>query len=181
MKYNPIERRSEDRKIINKYYTVEFLINDVKLVYRFKIWDISSKGICLLVKEDSDILNYLKVGDRLNLKYHTSNSSKPIEYLNTAIRHISKDGKGRFKGYCVVGVLILGDQDSEKEKTIKIICSSCNSRYKLPYTKIPQRRIVATCRKCGAKIVIEPSATEKVDYRTQSKVASKGTVNGGTP
>jgi len=32
MKYNPIERRSEDRKIVNKYYTVEFLINDLKLV-----------------------------------------------------------------------------------------------------------------------------------------------------
>ena len=81
MKYNPIERRSEDRKIINRYYTVEFLINDLKLVYQFKIWDISSKGMSLLVREDSDLLNYLKVGDRLHLRYHTADSSKPIEYL----------------------------------------------------------------------------------------------------
>ena len=62
---NPIERRSEDRRIVNKYYTVEFLVNDIKLEYRFKIWDISSNGISLLVDEDSDLLNYLKVGDIL--------------------------------------------------------------------------------------------------------------------
>lgn len=65
MKHNPIERRSEDRKIINKYYTIEFLINDLKLVYQFKIWDTSSRGISLLVREDSDILNYLKGGRQI--------------------------------------------------------------------------------------------------------------------
>lgn len=156
VKENPIEQRSEDRRIINKYYTVEFLINELKLVYKFKIWDINSKGISLLVNEDSDLLNYLKAGDILHLRYHTSDSSKPIDYLKTAIRHISRVDKERFKGYCVVGLSILQDQDYEKEKPITIICPSCNISYKIPTTRIPQKRAVATCRKCGGKIIIEP-------------------------
>jgi len=169
MKYNPIERRSEDRKIVNKYYTVEFLINDLKLVCQFKIWDISSKGISLLVREDSDILNYLKVGDRLNLKYHTTDSSRPIEYLNTAIKHISRHVKGRFRGYYVVGVSILGQQDSERERTITIACASCGAKYRLPYTTIPQRRTVATCRKCRGKIVIDPRVTKTANYSPRAE------------
>jgi hypothetical protein len=170
MKYNPIERRSEDRKIVNKYYTVEFLIHDLKLVYRFKIWDISPKGIRLLVREDSDILNYLKVGDRLNLKHHTTDSSRPIEYLNTAIKHISRHVKGGFKGYYVIGVSILGQQDSEKERTITIACPSCNAKYRLPCTTIiPQRRTVATCRKCRGKIVIEPTVTKTPNYSPRAE------------
>ncbi len=48
-----------------------------------KIWDISSKGICVLVKEDSNLLNYLKVGSVSELKYYTNNTYKPIEYLKT--------------------------------------------------------------------------------------------------
>ena len=45
---SPVEQRSEDRRIVNKYYTIEILVHDIKLEYRFKIWDISSKGISLL-------------------------------------------------------------------------------------------------------------------------------------
>jgi predicted Zn finger-like uncharacterized protein len=163
MKYNPIERRSETRRIINKYYTVEFSLNDLTLVCQFKIWDISSKGISLLIKKDSDILHYLKVGDILNLKYHTTNSLRPVDYLKTAIKHISKDCKERFKGYCVVGLSISKDQDSEREKTIQIVCPACNTSYNILISKIPQRRAVFMCRKCGGKIVISQSTAVKTD------------------
>jgi hypothetical protein len=76
------------------------------------MWDISPKGICVLVKEDSDLLNHLKVGDILDLKYYTTDSSRPIEYLKTEIRHITKDEKGRFKGLYLVGLSILEDLNS---------------------------------------------------------------------
>jgi len=109
-----IERRSKPRSIIDRYYSVEFSISGTTYVYQFKIWDISPKGICVLVKEDSDLLNYLKVGDILDLKYYTTDSSKPVEYLKTEIRHITKDEKGRFKGLYLVGLLILEDQDSNQ-------------------------------------------------------------------
>jgi hypothetical protein len=109
-----IERRSKPMSVIDQYYSVEFSISASAFVYQFKIWDISTKGACVLAKEDSDLLNHLKVGDILNLKYHTIDSSKSVESLKTKIRHISKDDTGRFKGVCLVGLSILEDQDSNQ-------------------------------------------------------------------
>ena len=107
-----MERRSEPRSIIDQYYSVEFSLSGCSFVYQFRIWNISSKGICVLVKEDSDLLNHVKVGDILNLKYYTTDSSKPIEFLKTEIKHITKDEQGRFKGVYSVGLSILENQDS---------------------------------------------------------------------
>ncbi|UCH00664.1 MAG: PilZ domain-containing protein [Deltaproteobacteria bacterium] len=107
MKEDFIEKRSEPRSIIDKYYSVEFSISNSAFVYQFKIWDISAKGVCVLVKEDSELLNHLKVGDVLNLKYYPADSSHPIEHLKTQIRHINKDEEGRFKGLYLVGLSIL--------------------------------------------------------------------------
>jgi len=109
-----IEKRSESRSIIDRYYSVEFSIREAAYVYQFKIWDISPKGICVLVKEDSDLLNYLKVGDIFNLKYYTTDSSRPTEYLKTEIKHITKDDTGRFKELYLVGLSILEKQDSNR-------------------------------------------------------------------
>jgi hypothetical protein len=110
-----MERRSEPRNIIDKYYSVEFSIRSCPFTYQFKIWDISRKGICVLVKEGSDLMNYLKVGDILNLKYYTTDISKPIEFLKTEIRHITKDEKGQFKGLFLVGLSILVKQGSSSK------------------------------------------------------------------
>ena len=107
-----MERRSEPRSIIDQYYSVEFSLSGCSFVYQFKIWNISSKGICVLVKEDSDLLNHVKVGDILNLKYYPADSSQPGELLETEIKHITKDEQGRFKGVYLVGLSILENQDS---------------------------------------------------------------------
>jgi len=109
------ERRSKPRSIIDQYYSVEFSLSGAAFVYQYKIRDISPKGLCVLVKEDSDLLNHLEVGDILTLKYYTTDSSKPVEYLKTEIRHITKDHTGRFKGVCLVGLSILEDENSRRE------------------------------------------------------------------
>jgi len=157
MKDYLIERRFADRKIVNKYYTVEMVIHDITFAYRFKVWDISPEGISLLVNEDSDLLKYLKVGNTLNLKYHTADLSKPAACLNTQVRHISKDDAKRFKGFCVVGLSIPGKQDYETRDAVKVTCPSCRTGYKLPIGRVPQKRTVVRCRKCGGRIVIEPT------------------------
>jgi len=108
------EKRSESRSIIDRYYSVEFSIREAAYVYQFKIWDISPKGMCVLVKEDSGLLKHLRVGDILDLKYYSTDSSKPTEYLKTEIKHITKDDTGRFKGLCLVGLSILEGQDSNQ-------------------------------------------------------------------
>jgi hypothetical protein len=102
-----IEKRSEPRHISDKYYSVEFKTTGLYLVHQFKIWDMSSKGMCILVKKDSDLLNTLKVGKVLNMKYYSTDSSEPPENLKTEIRHITKHDEGRFQGHYSVGISIL--------------------------------------------------------------------------
>jgi hypothetical protein len=108
------ERRSERRSITDQYYSAEFSMKKGVFVYQFKIWDISPKGICVLVKEGSDLLNQLKVGDILDLKYYRSDPLKSADHLKTQIGYITKDDTGRFKGVYLVGLSILENQDSER-------------------------------------------------------------------
>ena len=112
MATNLKERRSEPRGIIDRYYSVEFSLRDCSFVYQFKIWNISTKGICVLVKEDSELMKHVKVADVVNLRYYPADSSQPGELLETEIKHITKDEQGRFKGVYLVGLAILDDQDS---------------------------------------------------------------------
>jgi hypothetical protein len=63
----------------------------------------------ILVREDSEVLKHLKVGDVLNMKYHLPDSSEDPDYLKTEIRHITKDDQGRLGGHYLVGLSILMD------------------------------------------------------------------------
>ncbi len=114
MKDNFIERRPEPGSIIDRYYSVEFSIKNTAFLYQFKIWNISPEGVCVLVREDSDLLKHIKVGDIFDLKYCKIASSQYAE-LKTEIRHIDKNGTGRFQGLYQIGLSILEDQDSEQQ------------------------------------------------------------------
>ena len=103
---NAGEKRSETRVAPDQYYSVEFSIKGIEFTYQFKIWNVSSKGMCVLVKEDSDILSHLKVGDIIDMKYYQDDSFRPVEYLKTEIRHITKDDTGRFRDSYLVGLAI---------------------------------------------------------------------------
>jgi len=103
--------RSEPRKIVDKYYSVEFSFTGLETVYQFRIWNLSESGMCVLVREDSTVLEYLKEGQIFSLKYYATDRPGKIEVLETEVKHISKDSQGRFKGHVMVGLQIL-----EKEK-----------------------------------------------------------------
>lgn len=108
---NTVERRSEDGKQGHQYYSVEVAIDGLDFSYQFRIWNISSTPMCVLVKEDSDILPRLKVGETLNMKYYSTGSVHPPEYWETAIRHIIRNDQGRFKGHYLVGLEIIETQN----------------------------------------------------------------------
>ena len=93
---------------MDQYNSVEFSSDKLSVAYQFKIWNIKPMPMCILVREDSNILSQIKVGDILNMKYNNHrNSGDPSEYLDTAIRHIIKKDRGRFKGHYLVGLEIL--------------------------------------------------------------------------
>jgi hypothetical protein len=104
---NTMEKRSEPRTELEKYHSVEFHIADLDFLYQFKIWNMSSKGMCLLVRDDSEVLKFIEVGSVLDMKFHTTDFSLPPENLKIQIKHITKDDKGRFKGHYLVGLLVL--------------------------------------------------------------------------
>jgi predicted transglutaminase-like protease len=70
--------------------------------------------MCLLVREDSDVVKCLQVGDTLDMKYYTSDASLPPENLTTQIKHVTKEDEGRFQGHYLVGLYILENQESRE-------------------------------------------------------------------
>ncbi|MBU0768786.1 MAG: hypothetical protein KJ687_06825 [Proteobacteria bacterium] len=64
------ERKLEPRNILSKYYSVQLSINGYDPVYIFKLRDFSYNGLCILVKEDSDVLKCLKVNETINMEYN---------------------------------------------------------------------------------------------------------------
>jgi hypothetical protein len=101
------EKNSEQHKKADHYYSAEFLVQGVEVLYQFKVWDAASSSLNVLVNEHSQILPCLKVGDTLDVKYYSSDSKYPSNYQKTAIRHITKNDEGRLKGHFLVGLEIL--------------------------------------------------------------------------
>ena len=112
MREGEIEKRSELRNILDQYYSVEFSISSWEPVYLFKIRDVSSLGTGILVKENSAVLKHLNVGDVLDMKYNPAKSPDLPECVRTEIKHITKFDHGPYRGYYLVGLLLLrGSED----------------------------------------------------------------------
>ena len=107
---NPEEKRSELRTVLNRFYSVEFQLKGTGNLYQFKLRDISSKGLGILVNEDSAVLQHLKVSDIVDMKYYPPESSSPAEFLKTQVMHISKKKEEPFQGHFLIGLLIIEKQ-----------------------------------------------------------------------
>ena len=101
------ERRSENRSMAAKYYSVQFTTKSLASFYQFKLWNISSNGLCILVKEDSEILPHLHIDDIIEMTYYLADAQGANETLQTKIRHITKSADGRFQGHYLIGLSIL--------------------------------------------------------------------------
>ncbi len=106
------EKRSEPRNEINQYYSVDFSLGDDPYIYQFKIWNVSSKGVCVIVKEDSSALAHFHVGDVLSMRYYREDAPSSGDYRKTKIVHITKEEQGHFKGHVLIGLSLLGEKTS---------------------------------------------------------------------
>ena len=80
---NTPERRSEKRAEAERYYSVQFTAEGLVSLYQFKLWNISTKGMCILVKDDSEVLKHLSVGDTIEMTYYLADSQGAHETLKT--------------------------------------------------------------------------------------------------
>ncbi|MBW2155962.1 MAG: hypothetical protein JRG87_04805 [Deltaproteobacteria bacterium] len=108
---NSQERRYETRTVLDQYYSVEFRLKEIASTYQFKLRDISSKGMGVLVHKGSEVLKYLKVGDTLDMKYLPPESAGRSQSLKTQIAHITQKDQDPFKGHFLMGLLIIEKQD----------------------------------------------------------------------
>ncbi|MBW1946141.1 MAG: hypothetical protein JRG79_10740 [Deltaproteobacteria bacterium] len=98
---------------LNEYYSVELALEGLHYLHQFRIWSIHNGSMCVLVKESSEVLGSLRVGDVMRMKYYTMDSLCPTRDLHTEIKHITKEDQGKFKGHYVVGLSILEGQARE--------------------------------------------------------------------
>jgi hypothetical protein len=106
---NSVGRTSESKNMLKKYYSVQFYLNGIDEAYLFKLREIPLNGLCILVKENSPVLNKLKLGDILNMEYHSPESSDSPKFLKTQIA--SKTSYYRSTGHSLVGLSIIDNQN----------------------------------------------------------------------
>ncbi|RJR27223.1 MAG: hypothetical protein C4582_00835, partial [Desulfobacteraceae bacterium] len=78
-------------------------------IYQFALKDISSKGMCIIVRDGSPILKHLREGQMLELKCYSRDEFKSniTKSLRAEIRHITNGEPWHYKGSFLVGLLIL--------------------------------------------------------------------------
>ena len=106
---NFAENQSDSRNLLDKFFSVQFSLNEKGPVYLFKLRDKSTNEPCILVKEDSCVSEQLEVGDILYMEYNSPGLSKPNKLLKTQI--ISKNSHNLFTGHFLVGLSIVEEQN----------------------------------------------------------------------
>ena len=84
--------------------SVEVSIDGVEHPHQFRIWNTEQASMFVVVKQSSQILNRLKVGDTMKMTYHTKDTFCPTRTMATRIRHITREDEGRFRGHCLIGL-----------------------------------------------------------------------------
>jgi len=98
------DRRIESRTLPDQYHSVQFTKQGLDMTYQFKIRNISTSGMCILVRQNSHVMSHLKVGDVLDMKYYSEEGKGPIDQSETEIIHITKGEPGWFEGHYLVGL-----------------------------------------------------------------------------
>ena len=83
------EKRVSHRIMPNQFDSVELKIPGVP-AYQFKVKDSSPNGTCVLVDQNSKILNYLDINQELDIKYYTYNGKTELISLKAKIKHMTK-------------------------------------------------------------------------------------------
>ncbi|MBA3036206.1 MAG: PilZ domain-containing protein [Desulfobacterium sp.] len=98
------DRRKENRLFGDQYHSVQIAKPEFELAYHFRIRNISTKGMCIIVRQDSKIMEHLNVGDIFEMQFYPMKESDPVENAKAEIKHISKDDLGKFRGHYLVGL-----------------------------------------------------------------------------
>ncbi len=88
----------------SQFEIAEFKIGHINIIYQFKLRGNSVEPLFVVVDEDSRILETLRPGDVIPMKYYGPDRSQPAKALNTKIKHISRNCPGKFRGHVMIGL-----------------------------------------------------------------------------
>jgi len=101
------EMRIENRVLADDFSSVEFRPGTLSITYQFKLRDISPRGIGILVKETSKVIENTHVGDVLDMNYYPKKEMKLPVAMKTQVKHITRHQEGRYKGNYIMGLFVL--------------------------------------------------------------------------
>ena len=105
---NPESKCPESERITEKYHSVEMKPVASLPIYQFKLYRCSDmNGVSVHVKQDSEVLNHLRPGEKVDMKYYPKDSDHQISYMRTKILNIIKEEQGPFKGHFQIGLSIV--------------------------------------------------------------------------
>ena len=105
------ESRSDFRAADVQGGSIEFRPSEDAMVYQFSLRDWSSSGLGILVRNDSEILTHIRVGQVISFKVHRAGGNMVEDQLEAEIRHISEPEEGQHPDHKIVGLHILGTYD----------------------------------------------------------------------
>ena len=92
---------------IDSFYSVEFQVEKAEFMYQFKIWKIPAAPNFVLIKEGSDIINWIHPGDILSMTYYSDDRARQKQQLPTQILNVMRQDVGRFRGHYMVTLGII--------------------------------------------------------------------------
>ena len=107
------DRRIEPREALERYYSVEMNIGGPYSAYQFKLRNISDSGLCILVREDSSVLDKISVGDVYKVKFYQDGDPNPAKNALAEVRHLTHQLEGRYQGHYLIGLSIKPDYAAE--------------------------------------------------------------------
>jgi hypothetical protein len=106
------ECRLENRISASDSASISFKPPGSDWEYQIKLRDFSASGLGLLVKEDSALLKYIRVGDVFSVNYHEDSDPMTVRAQTVKIRHISFPASGMPEKHMIVGLSFF-EQESE--------------------------------------------------------------------
>ena len=100
--------KSDEQIFSNNYHYVEMRPKKTLPIYQFKLRQQPNfNGVYVLIRDNSEILKYLKSGQKVDILYHPKKDDSPVEKFKTQIINIVKREHGRLKGHFKVTLSIV--------------------------------------------------------------------------
>ena len=100
------ERRAEPRNDKWQHGTATVRVSGIP-VYKFEVKDVSERGNCFLVDQESAILRNVEVDQEIEIRINALDDPSKTVVQRSKIVHISKADDFGFQGYFMLGVQVL--------------------------------------------------------------------------